>query len=296
MLRPLSLPTFPTLQLQQLITLTTMATAPGTSPAPSSSPFSLADPTNKVEIGSQPGTLWSLSSQKPGHGIRQLRDPDLEQLWQSDGTQPHRITIEFGRRTAVTHVSLWLNVRRDDSYTPTKVLVEAGTDYHDLTEVRYRQWDSDLAMATADGQPLPAEPHGWKHFYLSAAPARSNMVEENLTEEQQKQLFGEEKRLEPIWTWMIQISVLANHQNGKDTHVRGCLVWGPKEKQRAGPVHQQQHGSSVGDGAVRVAAAATVGEDESMADEEDDDEQEDGNSDAATHGSQRNESLFRSLR
>ena len=77
----------------------------------------------------------------------------------SDGTQPHRISIEFAKRTAVTvsvlqsadtgkhahlscispqHVSLWLNVRRDDSYTPTKILVEAGTDYHDLTEVRYR--------------------------------------------------------------------------------------------------------------------------------------------------------------
>lgn len=36
------------------------------------------------------------------------------------------------------HISLWLNVRRDDSYTPTKILVEAGTAYHDLTEVRYR--------------------------------------------------------------------------------------------------------------------------------------------------------------
>ncbi|PWN28117.1 galactose-binding like protein, partial [Jaminaea rosea] len=146
--------------------------------AQSESPFSLTDLSNKLEIGSRPGTLWSLSSQKPGHGVRQLRDADLEQLWQSDGTQPHRITIDFGRRTAVTHVSLWLNVRRDDSYTPTKVLVEAGTDYHDLTEVRFRQWDSDASQA-------------------------------------------------PIWTWMIQISVLANHQNGKDTHVRGCLVWGP---------------------------------------------------------------------
>lgn len=80
----------------------------------------------------------------------------------SDGTQPHRIIIEFAKRTAVTvrtppqsslerqdpltprafplpqHISLWLNVIRDDSYTPTKILVEAGTDYHDLTEVRCR--------------------------------------------------------------------------------------------------------------------------------------------------------------
>lgn len=38
-----------------------------------------------------------------------------------------------------------------------------------------------------------------------------------------------EGALTPIHTWMIQISILANHQNGKDTHVRSCLVWGPRE-------------------------------------------------------------------
>ena len=99
---------------------------------------SLSDLTNKREVGSDAGTLWSLSSEKPGHGVRQLRDDDLERLWQSDGIQPHRISIEFAERTDVTHVSLWLNVKRDDSYTPTKVLIKAGTGWQDLTEVRYR--------------------------------------------------------------------------------------------------------------------------------------------------------------
>jgi anaphase-promoting complex subunit 10 len=36
------------------------------------------------------------------------------------------------------HVSLWMNVKRDDSYTPTKISVKAGTGWHDMTEVRYR--------------------------------------------------------------------------------------------------------------------------------------------------------------
>lgn len=31
-----------------------------------------------------------------------------------------------------------MNVKRDDSYTPTKVSVKAGTGWHDMTEVRYR--------------------------------------------------------------------------------------------------------------------------------------------------------------
>ncbi|CAO1613403.1 unnamed protein product [Parajaminaea phylloscopi] len=198
------------------------------------SPFDLSDTSNKREIGSKPGTLWSLSSQKPGHGVLQLRNPDLEQLWQSDGTQPHRINVEFSERTAVTHVSLWLNVRRDDSYTPTKILVEAGTDYHDLTEVRYREW-------VVDG-----EPYGWKHFYLSSTDPRTHFSEEDEDEADDNSTQQKAQRanivrpayaepLVPIHTWMLQISVLANHQNGKDTHVRGCLVWGPsKDPQRDG--------------------------------------------------------------
>lgn len=41
-----------------------------------------ADLTNKIDVGSQPGTMWSLSSQKPGHGLAELRDPSSKKLWQ----------------------------------------------------------------------------------------------------------------------------------------------------------------------------------------------------------------------
>lgn len=46
-------------------------------------------------------------------------------------------------------------------------------------------------------------------------------------------------KIQPIYTWMIQIAILANHQNGKDTHVRSCLVWGPRENTQQ-PVKQHQ--------------------------------------------------------
>lgn len=29
--------------------------------------------------------------------------------------------------------------------------------------------------------------------------------------------------------WVVQIAILANQQNGKDTHIRSCLIWGPRE-------------------------------------------------------------------
>ena len=34
---------------------------------------------------------------------------------------------------------------------------------------------------------------------------------------------------QPIKTWMIQIAILANHQNGRDTHVRQIKVHSPIE-------------------------------------------------------------------
>lgn len=36
-------------------------------------------------------------------------------------------------------------------------------------------------------------------------------------------------RSNPIKTWMIQIAVLANHQSGRDTHIRQIIVHSPKE-------------------------------------------------------------------
>lgn len=44
--------------------------------------LSRTDYSNKRDVGDQPGTQWTLSSHKPGYGIDQLRDPDLNKLWQ----------------------------------------------------------------------------------------------------------------------------------------------------------------------------------------------------------------------
>ena len=51
------------------------------------------------EVGSL--GVWSLSSAKVGNGIAQLRDNQLDTFWQSDGQQPHTITIQFARKTKI---------------------------------------------------------------------------------------------------------------------------------------------------------------------------------------------------
>lgn len=45
--------------------------------------------------------MWSLSTAKPGNGVEQLRDGNLETYWQSDGPQPHLVNIQFHKKTRV---------------------------------------------------------------------------------------------------------------------------------------------------------------------------------------------------
>uniref|UniRef100_A0A3Q3FVZ5 Anaphase-promoting complex subunit 10 n=2 Tax=Percomorphaceae TaxID=1489872 RepID=A0A3Q3FVZ5_9LABR len=128
------------------------------------------------EIGSQ--AVWSLSSCKPGFGVDQLRDDNLETYWQSDGSQPHLVNIQFRRRTTVKMLCIYADYKSDESYTPSKISVRVGNNFHNLQEIR-----------------------------------RTN---------------------EPISTFMIQIAVLANHQNGRDTHMRQIKVYTPVEESSIG--------------------------------------------------------------
>jgi hypothetical protein len=48
------------------------------------------------EIGED--AVWTLSTAKAGNGVQQLRDNNLQTFWQSDGLQPHLITLEFNKQ------------------------------------------------------------------------------------------------------------------------------------------------------------------------------------------------------
>ncbi|WFD31324.1 hypothetical protein MSPP1_002358 [Malassezia sp. CBS 17886] len=166
------------------------------------------DVTNKDDVGNREGTTWALSSAKMRHGVAELMDDDLNALWQSDGAQPHFVDISFPSQTAVTHLSLYLDCHRDDSYTPTKVLVKAGTHPYDLVDVRYREF---------------TEPQGWYHFVLRRGHELS------MEEADASLPLGATTPLHPIDVFVLQVCILGNHLNGKDTHIRGLRVFGPPE-------------------------------------------------------------------
>ena len=139
-----------------------------------------------LEISDQ--AVWSVSSCKPGFGVANLRDGSKDTYWQSDGPQPHHVNIEFLKKTPVSKISVFVNYHVDESYTPSKILIKAGSHFHDLALVTSR----DLA-----------EPSGW--------------VTIKTTDSQNR----------PVKGFLFQISVTANHQNGRDTHIRQVRVYEP---------------------------------------------------------------------
>ena len=132
--------------------------------------------------------VWSLSSCKVGSGVRQLLDNDLTTYWQSDGPQPHLINVQFQKRTAVSYISIYTEFKQDESYTPNKISIRVGNDPHDLKQMELLELE---------------EPSGWINTELK-------------------------KDGKYIKTFMIQIAVLGNHQNGRDTHLRQIKIFGPK--------------------------------------------------------------------
>ncbi|KAJ8008546.1 hypothetical protein DPEC_G00106000 [Dallia pectoralis] len=168
-------------------------TTPSKTP-PGADPKQLERTGTVREIGSQ--AVWSLSSCKPGFGVDQLRDDNLETYWQSDGSQPHLVNIQFRRKTTVKMLCIYADYKSDESYTPSKISVRVGNNFHNLQEIRQQ-----LEMV---------EPSGWIHIPLLDSVNN------------------------PIRTFMIQIAVLANHQNGRDTHMRQIKVYTPVEESSIG--------------------------------------------------------------
>lgn len=103
------------------------------------------------EIGSL--AVWSVSSAKPGNGVELLRDSNTDTYWQSDGMQPHMVSIQFQRKVPViatefihqwwvhtqvnlVRLAIYLDYKHDESYTPNRISVRAGTCFHDLKEIK----------------------------------------------------------------------------------------------------------------------------------------------------------------
>jgi anaphase-promoting complex subunit 10 len=143
--------------------------------------------------------VWTLSTAKPGNGIEQLRDDSCDTYWQSDGTQPHFINIQFIKKVSVSKICLYLDYGSDESYTPKKIAIRCGSTLHDLADL--------TAIELHD-------PVGWVSLSLSGDENDPDNVSVNTSC--------------PLRTHFLQIKIISMHQNGRDVHVRQVKILGPR--------------------------------------------------------------------
>jgi anaphase-promoting complex subunit 10 len=111
-------------------------------------------------------------------------------LSRSDGPQPHRLNIHFIKRVEIRALRLYLDYELDESYTPTKIQVAAGFGPNQTIPFK----TMELSM-----------PKGWIDVPIEGAGGGADG--------------------NSLSCWFVRVIVLENHQNGKDTHVRGVKVY-----------------------------------------------------------------------
>lgn len=143
------------------------------------------------EIGKH--AVWSVTTAKPGNGVELLRDGREDTYWQSDGSQPHLVNIQFQKKVFLKELAIYCDYKMDESYTPNKISIRAGTTFNDMREIKCVDMN---------------EPQGWLLIPLSP----------------------DEDSTACIKAYILQLAVLANHQNGRDTHIRQVKVYGPRQE------------------------------------------------------------------
>jgi anaphase-promoting complex subunit 10 len=100
---------------------------------------------------------------------------------------------------SILSIRIYLDFEADESYTPTRITLLAGTGYHDLLPF------SSLEFT---------QPKGWIDVPLEGVGGGPD---------------GNTLR-----AFLVQVKVVENHQNGKDTHVRGLKIYARDEKSGGG--------------------------------------------------------------
>ncbi|KAK2657180.1 hypothetical protein Ddye_010232 [Dipteronia dyeriana] len=143
---------------------------------------------------------WTVSSYKPGNGVYALLDDNVDTYWQSDGSLPHFVNIQFQKKVRLQLIVLYVDFDLYQTYTPMKISIRAGNGLHNLKVVK----NVELV-----------KPKGWIYIPLSGKDPNSETF---------------------VNSFMLQIAVLSNQLNGRDTRVRQIKIYGP----RPNPIPHQQ--------------------------------------------------------
>ena len=95
----------------------------------------------------------------------------------------------------IHEIVIYTDFKLDESYTPSKISIRVGSTFHDLQEIHVEDLN---------------EPTGW----VTILPPTERTADD-----------GADTALR---THFIQVAVLANHQNGRDTHIRQIKIFTPR--------------------------------------------------------------------
>jgi anaphase-promoting complex subunit 10 len=129
----------------------------------------------------------------------------------SDGQQPHLLTIHFLRRVEIRAIRFYVDYNQDESYTPTHIVFYAGTGHHDLIQFAET--------------PL-TNPAGWQDVPIADSGGGADG--------------------HSLCCWMVQMHIKENHQNGKDTHIRGIKVYALDDHSLGGTTREPTRGPRAG--------------------------------------------------
>lgn len=216
-------------------------------------------PPNLREISSL--ASWTVSTSKPGCGVAALRHPSPSQYWQSDGPQPHTLTLHFFKLVAIVRIRVYLDFELDESYTPTKMVFLAGMGGNDLVEFATWEGDGPCGWVDVPLEGVGGRSGGWVRDEIVRRERRSKSghrqtpgghrsrshlpgndaesdVWDTANEDAIDSLDGvADDHRDPyagnvLKAMVIQMRVMENHQNGKDTHVRGFQVFACDDSRR----------------------------------------------------------------
>jgi anaphase-promoting complex subunit 10 len=132
-------------------------------------------------------SVWMVTSSRAGHDIGRILESSLESFWQSEGPLPHIVTIQLPRVVELTELRIYSDFKLDESYTPLEVMVRVGIHRNDLYDLHVLELD---------------KPHGWIHLPLLDIDGK------------------------PLPCYIIQLLVLSNYQDGRDSRLRSIKIFG----------------------------------------------------------------------
>lgn len=177
---------------------------------------------NKIEnmINVSNVCYWKASSYKAMHPIENVLNDDPESYWQSDGGQPHIVDIYFNKRVEVTLLALFFGFEVDESYSPSVMKVYVGDSINDLTY--YEEWHIQR-ITQWYARKFPSHPI--KKDKSKNVETTSIYYNRNKSKNKEKNEEMKEKTL-PVKCQVMRLSFPLNHDNGKDTHLRGIRIFG----------------------------------------------------------------------